>query len=138
MTMPIELPYETCAELLATREVGRVAVCTADGPRIIPVNYSVVDDAVVFRTTPYSVLGMHAWNGRIAFEVDDLDPLQRSGWSVVATGRGAVAEDGAELRRIQSAGGPTPWAGGQRWLFVRLRWDDLSGRRLGPAPTMAV
>ncbi len=79
MTMPIELPYETCAELLATREVGRVAVCTTDGPRIIPVNYSVVDDAVVFRTTPYSVLGMHAWRGRLAFEVDDLDPDHHAG-----------------------------------------------------------
>lgn len=138
MTMPIELTYATCAELLATHEVGRVAVCTADGPRIIPVNYTVVDDTVVFRTTPYSVLGMHAWNSRLAFEVDDLDPADRSGWSVVATGRGTVVEDNAELRRIQSAGGPRPWVGGQRWLFIRLRWDDLTGRRLGPAPTMAV
>jgi len=137
MNMPIELTYATCAELLATGEVGRVAVCTADGPRIIPVNYTVVDDTVVFRTTPYSVLGMHAWNGRLAFEVDDLDPEHRSGWSVVATGRGTVVEDNAELRRIQSTAGPNPWAGGQRWLVIRLRWDDLTGRRIGPA-TMAV
>ncbi|HEX6148682.1 pyridoxamine 5'-phosphate oxidase family protein [Nocardioides sp.] len=137
MAMPIELPYTTCAELLATQEVGRVAVCTADGPRIIPVNFAVIDDSIVFRTTPYSVLGMHAWNSQLAFEVDQIDPEQHSGWSVVATGRGAVVEDDVELRRIQSGVQPRPWAGGQRWLFVRLRWDDLTGRRIGPAVTMA-
>lgn len=137
MTIPIELPYATCAELLAAQEVGRVAVSTADGPRIIPVNYSVLDDSIVFRTTPYSVLGMHAWNSPMAFEVDQIDPEHQTGWSVVATGRGTVVEDDAELRRIQAGPHPTPWAGGQRWLFVRLRWDDLTGRRIGPAATMA-
>ncbi len=136
MNMPIELPYATCAELLTTQEVGRVAVNTADGPRIVPVNFAVFDDSIVFRTTPYSVLGTHSWNSPMAFEVDRIDPEQRTGWSVVATGRGSVVEDNVELRRIQSAPQPTPWAGGQRWLFVRLRWDDLTGRRIGPAVTM--
>lgn len=137
MTTPIELPYATCADLLTTQEVGRVAVCTSDGPRIVPVNYVVIDDSVVFRTTPYSVIGMHSWNSQMAFEVDEIDTEQQSGWSVVATGRGTVVEDDVELRRIQSGHQPRPWAGGQRWLFVRLRWDDLTGRRIGPAVTMA-
>ena len=30
------------------------------GPHIVPVNYAVVDDALVLRTSPYSVLGGHA------------------------------------------------------------------------------
>lgn len=137
MTMPVELPYTTCEELLETQEVGRVAVCTAEGPRIVPVNFAVIDDSVVFRTTPYSVIGMHAWNSRLAFEVDHVDAEHHTGWSVVATGRGTVVEDDVELRRIQSSRLPTPWAGGQRWLLVQLRWDDLTGRRIGPAVTMA-
>lgn len=137
MSMPIELPYDTCLELLSTREVGRVAVCTVDGPRIVPVNFAVVDESVVFRTTPYSAVGMHSWNGRLAFEVDEVDVERRAGWSVIATGRGKVVEDAAELRRIESAPGPTPWATGQRWLYVRLHWDELTGRRLGPAATPA-
>jgi hypothetical protein len=99
------------------------------------VNFSVVDESVVFRTTPYSVVGMHSWSGRLAFEVDDVDVERRAGWSVIATGRGKVVEDSAELRRIESAPGPTPWASGQRWLYVRLAWDELTGRRLGPAAT---
>lgn len=57
MKEPLELPYDRCRELLSSAEVGRVALCTDSGPLIWPVNYSVVEDAVVFRTAPYSVLG---------------------------------------------------------------------------------
>jgi uncharacterized protein len=138
MNIPIELSYETCADLLASRPVGRAALCTADGPRIIPVNYSVVDGAIIFRTTPYSVLGMHAWNSRLAFEVDDVDEEHGTGWSVVATGRGQMIEDADELARIRGLWDPRPWAGGQRWLFVSLRWDDLTGRRLGPPSSVTM
>jgi uncharacterized protein len=138
MNIPVELPYDTCAELLVTRPVGRVAVCTPDGPRIIPVNYSVVDGAIIFRTTPYSVLGVHAWSSQLAFEVDDFDAETAAGWSVVATGRGSLIEDSDELNRIRHLWDPKPWAGGQRWLYVALRWDDLTGRRIGPrSVTMA-
>lgn len=131
MNIPIELPYLKCAELLASGAVGRVAVCTPDGPRIIPVNYSVVDETIVFRTTPYSVLGTHAWTTPLAFEVDHLDPETRSGWSVVAIGRGSLIEDPDELARIRAHWDPEPWAEGHRTLYIGLRWQDLTGRRIG-------
>ena len=61
MSIPAELSYTTCLARLRQEEVGRVAVCTSGGPRIVPVNYSVVDDdTLVFRTTPYSALGSNA------------------------------------------------------------------------------
>ena len=80
-----ELDPRTCRELLEGAEIGRVAVCTPDGPQILPVNYVVDGASVVFRTAPYGVLGRHAWHGRIAFEVDDVDVASRSGWSVSFT-----------------------------------------------------
>ena len=40
--------------------IGRVGMSMPDGPQIFPVNFSVVEDSVIFRTTPYSVLGTHA------------------------------------------------------------------------------
>ena len=61
------------------RRSGRVALCTDSGPQIVPVNYSVVEDSIVFRTTPYSVLGTYAWKTRLAFEVDHIDYEQRQG-----------------------------------------------------------
>jgi hypothetical protein len=39
-------------ELLATREVGRLAVVVGGYPEIFPVNYAVVRDRVVIRTDP--------------------------------------------------------------------------------------
>ena len=51
-----ELTYGECRGLLAGGVFGRVAVCTRAGARIVPVNYSVVDEAVVFRTTASGVI----------------------------------------------------------------------------------
>lgn len=129
---PVELSYRQCRTLLATSVVGRVAVCTRAGPRIIPVNHVVAGDSLVFRTTPYGVLGGTAWNSLIAFEVDDFDVEQRSGWSVVATGRGSLMEDADELVALRTFNDPNPWAPGHRLLYVRLAWDELTGRRVGP------
>ena len=67
--------------------VGRVAMCTPMGPHIVPVNYSVLDDTVIVRTTPYSVLGSHARGSILALEVDHFEYERHHGWSVVARGR---------------------------------------------------
>jgi nitroimidazol reductase NimA-like FMN-containing flavoprotein (pyridoxamine 5'-phosphate oxidase superfamily) len=131
MYEPVDMPYEKCLELLSGGVVGRVALSLPDGPQIFPVNYSVVADAVVFRTAPYSILGTRAWSTRLAFEVDHIDYERQRGWSVVATGPGELVEDEEDLASIRSFWDPRPWAGGPRLLYVRLRWDSLTGRRLG-------
>ena len=74
-----ELDVRECRELLAGGEVGRVALCTAAGPQIVPVSYVVDGASVVFRTTPYGVLGRNASRGRVAFEVDEVDRVSRVG-----------------------------------------------------------
>ena len=55
----VEMTAEECLELLHGGVVGRVAMCTPMGPRIVPVNYAMYDDAIVFRTIPYSELGTY-------------------------------------------------------------------------------
>ena len=131
MQEPVELDQATCLELLAGSMVGRVAVCTPDGPHIVPVNYAVLDSSVVFRTTPYSVLGANAWAGRLAFEIDHLDHANHRAWSVVAHGRGEMVEGAGDLETVRAIGDLQPWAAGNRALYVRLRWTELTGRRLG-------
>lgn len=131
MLEPIELSREESEALLRLGVVGRVAVSTPDGPHIVPVNYSVVDDAVVLRTTPYSVLGLHARDAVVAFEVDQLDQDQHHGWSVLARGRSEAVTDAEELERIEAVCPPRPWASGNRPLFLRIAWTELSGRKLG-------
>jgi nitroimidazol reductase NimA-like FMN-containing flavoprotein (pyridoxamine 5'-phosphate oxidase superfamily) len=134
MREPVELPYAKCRELLLGGVAGRAAVCTPSGPRIVPVNYSVVDDAIYVRTTPHSVLASYAPGASFAFEVDYLDYENWHGWSVVATGRAALADDPDELARVRAFWNPRPWAGGLRLLYLRLQWTELTGRRIGAEP----
>jgi uncharacterized protein len=125
-----ELDLRECRELLAGGEVGRVALCTASGPQIVPVTYVLDGASVVFRTTPYGFLGRHATRGRVAFEVDEIHRDTRSGWSVVATGRASVVQDPSEVALIRAFRDPQPWAEGTRLLYLRLVWDGLTGRRV--------
>ncbi len=131
MGAPDELSYAKCRELLGGGVFGRVAVSTASGPRILPVNYSVVNESVVFRTSATGLVATHAWGSSLAFEVDHVDYADHTGWSVVAIGPGLRVEDPDELTRIQRTWDPRPWAGGDRPLYVKLAWVELSGRRLG-------
>lgn len=128
---PRELDVDECQVLLACGLVGRVALCTPEGPQIFPVNYAVYENAVVFRTAPYSVLGSLAWNQRLALEIDHVDYERRRGWSVVASGRGEMVEDPDEIAAIRSSWDPSPWAGGERQLFIKLQWTSLTGRQIG-------
>ena len=41
--------------------------------------------------------------------------------------------DPLEIEHIREVRDPRPWAGGGRNLYLRLRWTELTGRRLGDA-----
>jgi nitroimidazol reductase NimA-like FMN-containing flavoprotein (pyridoxamine 5'-phosphate oxidase superfamily) len=127
----VELSAEKCEELLRAAIVGRVVFETGDGPQIVPVNYTTVGDAVVFRTSPYSQLGTHADGSRLLLEIDHIDYDGHRGWSVVAVGTGEVLEDTEELESAGPFWNPKPWAAGQRLLYVRMPWHRLTGRRIG-------
>jgi uncharacterized protein len=131
MSLPEALSEEKCVELLRGAIVGRVAFVTPEGPRIVPVNYTTVADAVVFRTEPDTLLGAHVAGIPIAFEIDQLDYSDQKGWSVVATGVAEIVDAAAELGETTAMSKPKPWAGGDRSLYVRLPWTEVTGRRLG-------
>lgn len=131
MAESLELSVQECEDLLRAGVAGRIAVSTPGGPHIIPVNYSVVDGAIVVRTSPYSLLGTHGRNTVLAFEVDYVDHEQQHGWSVVARGRSEVVTDTDELEHIRAEWAPRPWAAGARNLYLRIPWSELTGRRLG-------
>ncbi len=80
------LDRDRCLELLAAGSVGRVAVIAGREPVIFPVNYALHDGRIVFRTAPGTKLQSVDWGTRASFEIDDLDPAAREGWSVVAVG----------------------------------------------------
>ena len=131
MTELFDLTTTECEDLLRAGLVGRVAACTPTGPHIVPVNYAVVDDSIVLRTTPYSVLGSQASGTVLALEVDHFDYDYQRGWSVVARGRATAVSAADELEHIRNTWNPATWASGARSLYLRIRWAELTGRRLG-------
>ena len=127
-----ELSYAECRALLRREQTGRVAVSTPDGPHIVPLNYSVVDESIIFRTTPFSILATYGRNATLAFEVDSFREARQVGWSVVARGRAEAVTSAEELSHIRGVWEPNAWAAGLRNLYLRVRWTELTGRRLGP------
>ena len=128
----VELTRDQCFVLLRTVEVGRVAVPRTDrAPLIVPVNFAVDGDAVVFRTGTGTKL-QGVTTGPIAFEADGVDPFRRQGWSVLLEGRAYVATHG-EVGHLDVA----PWAGGRRDHWVRLVPTEVTGRMIEvlPEPT---
>jgi len=126
-----QLSVSACESLLRSHQVGRVAVSTPAGPHIVPVNYTLIEDAVIIRTSAYGVLGTYGRNATLALEMDGLDHEQARGWSVQVRGRCVAVEDHREIARLREAVQSPPWASGSRSLYLRLQLDELSGRQLG-------
>jgi len=128
MEQNIELSVAECRDLLETDTVGRIAFTTPRGPRIVPVNYALAGDVLMFRTRPYSELATYAPGTQVAFEIDHLDAERKRGWSVVAHG---LCQLDDQPEPGPHAADPEPWAGEDRPLRLRLAWRGLSGRRVG-------
>ncbi|MHC3472707.1 helix-turn-helix domain-containing protein [Streptomyces sp. 7R007] len=124
-----ELTPHECRVLLSTHGVGRVAVPTAEGPLVVPVNYSVIDGAIVFSTSP-GTLPAQAAGCRVAFEVDRIDDVFSQGWSVLVRGLARTVEDPDAVARLAERVRSEPWAGGRREVWVRIEPLALTGRRI--------
>jgi uncharacterized protein len=122
-----ELAEAECLQLLDSRQVGRVAYNDAEGPVVMPVNYTVADGMILFRVAPYSQLADRLRDGPASFQVDHVDEEARAGWSVLVRGHAARAK-GWELPELDDR--PTPWAAGDRNLHVRLSPHHITGVRL--------
>lgn len=124
-----ELSIGECRDLLSTHGVGRLAVPTEQGPVIVPVNYGVVGDSIVFRTAPGTVPSQAA-GAQVAFEVDRIDGAFSQGWSVLVRGHARTVTDPDSVERLEEQAHSTPWAGGQRDLWIRIDLLSITGRRI--------
>lgn len=127
-----ELEREECLNLLAAVKVGRVGYVVDGAPRVVPVNFALVEGSIVVRTLAYGELARHALNAKVAFEVDGIDEFFRTGWSVLVVSTARLL-DPAQLGRQHPAELPEPWAEGPRTLFLEIPITHLSGRRVLPS-----
>lgn len=117
--------------LLAPTTFGRIAVTIGALPVIIPVNFRLVDDRIVFRTNPGSKLDAATSGAVVCFEVDHVDPVSHAGWSVIVTGIASEVTDPDDLARIAEANVPR-WANGGGDRVVQIPISMISGRVLVP------
>ncbi len=125
----VTLDAKECLELLAGQHIGRLGVVVHDEPVILPVTYALHGGEVVFRTNPGGKLHAAVWKARVAFEVDGVDPADRTGWSVLIRGTARTVERGQELADLEDLG-LVPWAGGPKSHYVKISTDVLTGRRI--------
>jgi nitroimidazol reductase NimA-like FMN-containing flavoprotein (pyridoxamine 5'-phosphate oxidase superfamily) len=124
-----EIHATRCRELLAHHHTGRVAWSAPDGPELLPVTYAVHNGDVVFRTSPYGAMAQLAEQRcPVAFEIDDIDREQGSGWSVVVRGTTRGVVPAHELVTLWTVDGIEPRATGIRNAFVAITPRTISGR----------
>ncbi|WP_235438845.1 helix-turn-helix domain-containing protein, partial [Streptomyces yangpuensis] len=97
----VPLGESECRDLLGTHGVGRIAVVTAEGPVVLPVNYLMAGTGIAFRTSAVSVVGRSAGT-EAAFEIDHIDDVTASGWSVLAVGTLEGVTDPEALRHLNA------------------------------------
>lgn len=120
-----ELTPDACLALVGTMSIGRVAVAADGGaPLVVPVNYVLDGEVVVFRTAPGTEV-LDFLGTPMSFQVDLLDPTHHTGWSVLIRGRGAEAAD-REVRHLTVES----WAPGDRSRWVRVMPNEVTGRRI--------
>lgn len=121
------LDRATCLALLATQAIGRVAIARPGlAPHVVPVNYALLGDSIVFRTAPGTKL---EWlvTEPVSFEVDTFDLERRTGWSVVVQGLAYEASDREmeiEDIRVDS------FVDRQNSRWARLQPQSITGRRI--------
>jgi uncharacterized protein len=131
VALSVELDRNECIRLLSSHSLGRLCVVENEYPVAFPVNYRVVVDTmdhviIVLRARHGSVLDRP--KEKVSFQVDGIDPISQTGWSVLARGQlqDALAEEAPGWLQFWN---PHPWVGDRfSWLYIETVL--LTGRRL--------
>ena len=127
------LPEDECFRLLARGHLGRVGLVDGERAIILPVNYVFDAGCVFFQSTSGSKLEAALEGRHVAFEIDALDPMYHGGYSVLVNGHAELVEDPEEKDRLAEL--PLrPWWPEARDRWIRIRAEQISGRRLRSDP----
>ena len=133
-----QLDEAECLRLISPGGIGRLAYLGRYGLTVFPVNYKLHEGTIVFRTAQDSPTGEDLQTGiahaeyQVAFEVDDIDPAAREGWSVLIQGPAHHLTSAADQASVLDSG-VEPWPGGAREHAIRITPKRITGRRLRQA-----
>ncbi len=112
--------------------IGRLCVLEGEYPVAFPVNYRLVFDSqgllvIVLRTREGNSLDRERSN--VSFQVDGLDEMTQTGWSILARGE-LRSTSSTDAPRWLSAWDPHSWVEPtDRWLYIAVT-HEMTGRRL--------
>jgi nitroimidazol reductase NimA-like FMN-containing flavoprotein (pyridoxamine 5'-phosphate oxidase superfamily) len=124
------LSTDECLRLLASQQLGRLAVVTDEGARIFPVNYAVDGDAIAIRSEPSAIVRFAPLH-EVEFEVDHIDPEDGTGWAIVTDGTAQLITDAldtvSEHTRTLT---PPNWSHRPKPEWLRITLTRIVGVRM--------
>lgn len=123
----VELDRAEAMALLATVDYGRVVFTHNALPAIRPINH-LIDDGDI-RLSAKVAAGVRPPPGTVvAYQVDQIDPTLREGWSVVATGFAQPVTAEEEITRFEHL--LVPWLDMPMDTIIRIHPQIVTGFRL--------
>ena len=120
------LSEEACWDRLDAEEFGRMAFHLADEVHIIPLNYALDGQRIVFRTAEGSKLLGVAMNEDVAFEIDRVEEDSERAWSIIVRGKATIL-DGEDARNADNLR-LRPWVSTTKFNVVAISVEEISGR----------
>lgn len=119
-----------CLRLMSTAAVGRIVFTEQALPAVAPVGFVVDGEDVVIPVPRGSRLVTATRGTIVAFQADDLDAADRTGWSVTVIGRARIARDPGERAREALR----YWTAGTGAEFILVSCRRVTGQRVGAVP----
>src|SRR3954465_175995 len=123
------LGADGCLELLGSAVIGRLAFTEDAMPAIQPVSFTVLGGEVLIPTRPGSTVAVASRGAIVAFEVDDVDVVERTGWNVTVIGPSRVVTAPEAIRSFDDRG-IRPWVPTAEHCYIAVRITLVRGRRV--------
>jgi uncharacterized protein len=120
-----ELDQEECWAALRADEFGRLAYRLGDEVNLVPLNYTVDGDTLLFRTAEGSKLLGIVMNPNVVFEIDTYD--EDSAQSVIVRGKARLLEEDEAHRADNTP--LRPWVDTLKYNVVEIEPVKVTGRR---------
>jgi nitroimidazol reductase NimA-like FMN-containing flavoprotein (pyridoxamine 5'-phosphate oxidase superfamily) len=118
-----------CRRLLATASIGRIAFTEGAMPAIQPASYTISGDDVLIPTGLGSKMAAGSRRAVLAFEVDEYDLIERTGWNVTVIGPSRLISDPSQVTALDALG-ILPWAPATTHCYIALHMAVVRGRQI--------
>jgi hypothetical protein len=125
---PEVLGVHESLQLLRSATIGRLVFTDNALPAICPINFTMAIGEIIVRGERGCRVDKLD-RMVVAFEADHVEPVTRTGWSVVVVGRARKLTDLDDLAGPGLAASH-PWAAGTRAKFLAIDMEHITGRRL--------